>query len=64
LNTRLLLGSNSETSGETVDMSVLDDGVAVLFGLSRDLLALADAHILDETAFEVLLEELPDLLSD
>ena len=44
-------------------MSVLDDGVAVLAGLSRDLLALADAHILDEPAFEVLLEELPDLLS-
>jgi hypothetical protein len=45
-------------------MRILNDGIAVLARLARDLLALADAHILDEAAFEVLLEEFPDLLSD
>jgi hypothetical protein len=45
-------------------MRILDDRVAVLTWLARDLLALADAHILNEAAFEVLLEEFPDLLSD
>jgi hypothetical protein len=45
-------------------MRVLNDRIAVLARLARDLLALADTYILDEAAFEVLLEEFPDLLSD
>jgi hypothetical protein len=45
-------------------MRVLNYGVTVLARLAWYFLALADAHILNETAFEVLLEEFPDLFGD
>ena len=38
-------------------MSVLDDSIAVLLGLSRDLLSLSDSNILNEAALLLLLEE-------
>jgi hypothetical protein len=40
-------------------MGVLDDGIAVFLGLAWNLLSLSDSDVLYETAFEVLLEELP-----
>ena len=43
-------------------MVVLNDGIDVVLGLAWDLLTSANANVRDETAFEVLLEEFPDLL--
>jgi len=61
-NDGLLLGSYTQATRKTVDMIVLNDGIDVVLGLAWDLLTSADAHIRDETAFKVLLEEFPDLL--
>ncbi len=56
----LLLGCNTETSGKTVSVGVLDNGVDVFAWLSWYLLALANTNVGNEATFEVLLEELPD----
>jgi len=40
-------------------MSIFNNGVDVFFWLSWDSLSLSESNILDKTAFEVILEELP-----
>jgi len=62
LHYRFLLGSNTKTARQAINVSVLNDSIDVVLGLSWNLLASADANIRDKTALEVLLEELPYLL--
>jgi hypothetical protein len=58
----LLLGGYTQAARKTVDMVVLNDGIDVVLGLAWDLLTSSYANVRDETTFEVLLEEFPDLL--